>query len=135
MAWTCNNCETAIEQQFQKCWNCGADLAGLPDSGFQHADGYEPPPPVRAKFDCKGVRLAMRLYLPVISVCFMSIVGILWRLTAEPGNGLTARAFTAIALIAVIMVFGLVTTLMIECLAVAAIKLMRIWVIHYRTRR
>ncbi len=35
--WTCQWCEAPVDEEFQRCWQCGAARDGMPDDGFQPA--------------------------------------------------------------------------------------------------
>ena len=42
LIWTCRQCETQIEHQFDACWKCGTSVDGRVVSDFRHADEWLP---------------------------------------------------------------------------------------------
>ena len=40
--WPCLGCGETVPGNFDVCWNCGADRAGVPDPSFVPAVGFTP---------------------------------------------------------------------------------------------
>ena len=42
MSWTCPECGETIDEEFDACWNCGAEREGVPDAEFYEEAEAEP---------------------------------------------------------------------------------------------
>jgi hypothetical protein len=42
--WNCPNCREEVDDDFDVCWNCGADIHGEVDPSFRHADATDDEP-------------------------------------------------------------------------------------------
>jgi len=73
--WPCPECDEAIDDTFDVCWNCGTDQAGNKDPEFCHADKhpaiyFESPPKIKkaAQFSLLSLFISMTSLSIIFSV-------------------------------------------------------------------